>query len=626
MERMPNNPHLFEGDTEIPADWAMSEIMYEVPGYGVPSVEKYLYAREKNKSELERITLSSRFESADNESERINLIRNALLSSDPLLQESGASLAQYINDIGRCDEVNGLIDANARNALNSIDPERKKLGMAMVRYASENVRIDLSSLTHSFIDECLESDSQSIRRIGAQSINLIAVKSDKVDHVNKLQQIIRSQLLNPSFAHEESVDLIRYLPSSLIPNLLEEIFEMNDIEVKRMAAQYIKRLEPTSAIRIIQLVFETDDIQLKRIAAEASRRLFMQNDKQPLVPKRISDAIYKETREALDSIDQDVRKIGSEMICDVPDNDELFSLIQKGMGSGDMVVKVNAIKAVRYLRTRTDADKNAMSEIIFSAMESSDLRVQYAAIAAARYIPEPQKSRVMGMAFNLVSRLVNSTNRNDQRHGAKMFYYVSHEKSEEIMKTIERDQELLKILLFSRLYPENQEIQQNQDVTHFHRRIPFVKTGSEMTILREGTLEQKILIRHIKNSAFIGWVRAFEAYESWLNAGFDYVPVEPIQSFSLGANEASVYAGVLDIDLKHWLNVSGGRFKDELLENREQIMMVLKNLGIRHSDLHTGNFFLRFERKSNDSIDVSVCPRIYVGDFDKSQVKTNLGK
>ncbi len=104
------------------------------------------------------------------------------------------------------------------------------------------------------------------------------------------------------------------------------------------------------------------------------------------------------------------------------------------------------------------------------------------------------------------------------------------------------------------------------------------------------------------------------------------MPVEPIQSFSLGANEASVYAGVLDIDLKHWLNVSGGRFKDELLENREQIMIVLKNLGIRHSDLHTGNFFLRFERKSNDSIDVSVCPRIYVGDFDKSQVKTNLGK
>ena len=132
------------------------------------------------------------------------------------------------------------------------------------------------------------------------------------------------------------------------------------------------------------------------------------------------------------------------------------------------------------------------------------------------------------------------------------------------------------------------------------------------------------IIPHIKKSAFLGWMRAFEENETWLEADFDYVPVEPIQSFVIRKNTADVAAGVLDIDLKHWITVSGGRFQDELREKRKNIMTVLQQLGVRHGDLHEGNFFLRFNRKKDGLVDTNTCPRVYVGDFDKSQVKTVL--
>ena len=101
-----------------------------------------------------------------------------------------------------------------------------------------------------------------------------------------------------------------------------------------------------------------------------------------------------------------------------------------------------------------------------------------------------------------------------------------------------------------------------------------------MTLLRGGTLERKLLVRHINKSSFLGWMRAFEENDVWLENNFDYVPVEHIQSFTIRENKVDVYAGVFDIDLKHWVSVSGGRFADELKDRRQQIISTLQKLDI----------------------------------------------
>ncbi|QQS20892.1 MAG: hypothetical protein IPL87_05115 [Candidatus Moraniibacteriota bacterium] len=112
---------------------------------------------------------------------------------------------------------------------------------------------------------------------------------------------------------------------------------------------------------------------------------------------------------------------------------------------------------------------------------------------------------------------------------------------------------------------------------------------------------EKIIIRHIKEKSFRGWMRAYEQHDKWFDSGFDYVPIEPIQSFAFRENAVDVYAGVFDIDLKHWLSLSGQRFKNELLEMRERITSVLQSMKIRHGDLHLGNFFVVFERNGGST-------------------------
>ena len=64
------------------------------------------------------------------------------------------------------------------------------------------------------------------------------------------------------------------------------------------------------------------------------------------------------------------------------------------------------------------------------------------------------------------------------------------------------------------------------------KRNKLKKTGSETTLIG-GALKDKIIIRHIKPTAFLAWQKIYENYKVWKDNGFDYVPIEPIQSYKL---------------------------------------------------------------------------------------------
>lgn len=154
----------------------------------------------------------------------------------------------------------------------------------------------------------------------------------------------------------------------------------------------------------------------------------------------------------------------------------------------------------------------------------------------------------------------------------------------------------------------------------FSRR-DFPKTGSETTLIG-GNLKNKIIIRHINPEAFMAWKKSYENYEAWSEKGFDYVPIEPIQSYKLRkTGVVDVYSGVLDLDLEKWLGLSGNKFKSELEADAEKILVTLEKMGITHGHHGPGNFCLRFFEDEYGKPDLNKKPRIYLIDLDQATFK-----
>jgi len=150
------------------------------------------------------------------------------------------------------------------------------------------------------------------------------------------------------------------------------------------------------------------------------------------------------------------------------------------------------------------------------------------------------------------------------------------------------------------------------------RREKFKKTGSGTTLIG-GSLKDKIITRHIKPEAFLSWQRLYEDYNLWKKNGFDYVPIEPIQSYKLGKdNLVDVHSGVLDLSLRSWQKITS-LFTQEFYIQRKDILAVLDSVDIKHGHTHhDGNFILRFFRDENGKPDITKVPRLYLIDFDQA--------
>ena len=154
----------------------------------------------------------------------------------------------------------------------------------------------------------------------------------------------------------------------------------------------------------------------------------------------------------------------------------------------------------------------------------------------------------------------------------------------------------------------------NIDNKSFSRQ-EFAKTGSQTTLIG-GELKDKTILRHIKPEAFLTWQKIYEDYASWKEFGFDYVPIEPIVSYSLNLKkeQVDVFSVVLDLNFDDWMYKTE-MFYEELRKQRDRIKEVLYKLKVNHRHID-GNFCLRFFRNEDSSIDFKKTPRLYLIDFD----------
>jgi HEAT repeat protein len=156
-----------------------------------------------------------------------------------------------------------------------------------------------------------------------------------------------------------------------------------------------------------------------------------------------------------------------------------------------------------------------------------------------------------------------------------------------------------------------------------------LKTGPR-SLLLGGKLLGKAIIRIMPEQGLKAWKRAFNSKYAWKQAGFNYIPVEPILS---KGNKERIYAEkkreeltgnyrvstkVLGESLHGFLAQPKNQKHKEYLEaQRRKITDVLDSLGVNHYHLHAGNFCVeKVKKKGRPEL------RLYVIDFDLA----SLGK
>ena len=246
----------------------------------------------------------------------------------------------------------------------------------------------------------------------------------------------------------------------------------------------------------------------------------------------------------------------------------------------------------------------AISKKIKKGLESSDNDVQRASIAMIPFAPKDE-------AFSLIELGLESSNPEVQKSAVDMVWTVSKQQSRGLFDII-REKGLGDEFVKPPLYQGESVNSQN-----FSRK-EFEKTGSSTTLLG-GDLKGKTIVRSIEPKAFLAWQKLFESHELWKNNGFDYVPLEPIQSYRLNKDGlVDVFSGVLDLSLGDWQRKTNNMFEAELSDQKAAILNVLGITGVEHGHAHNDNFCLRFFRDENGKVNFNRAPRLYLIDFDQA--------
>jgi hypothetical protein len=154
--------------------------------------------------------------------------------------------------------------------------------------------------------------------------------------------------------------------------------------------------------------------------------------------------------------------------------------------------------------------------------------------------------------------------------------------------------------------------------------VKFPKTGSDMYLLPNEYVGKEI-VRVVNKEALECWQKALAAEDEWQEAGFDYIPIEPILHSKNGrlrispledSKDMCVFAEVLGPNLKaYFRNKRNRAYAPELVERGNKILEVLnKKLHIQHGHAHPYNFCIKFENKK---------PQVYLIDFDEAKHNIN---
>src|SRR3989339_1099473 len=319
--------------------------------------------------------------------------------------------------------------------------------------------------------------------------------------------------------------------------------------------------------------------------------------------------ISEKIKQALFQKDPTVQREAAMIIWYAPAQEQV-SLIKQALSQKDPSVQREAAVMIECAPAQERVSLQLLiSEKIKQALSQKDPTVQREAAEMIWYVPRREIVSLQLLISEKIKQALSQEDPAVQREAVGMIRYAPAQKRISLVK-IASDAGLGNEIVKPPLYYNS-----NLDRGRFKRE-KFHKTGSETTLVG-GALKDKLIIRHIKPRAFLAWQKIYENYQVWQDNGFDYVPIEPIQSYRLNKKGmVDVFSGVLDLSLAEWSEISGNIFIKELEEQRDKIISILESQGIRHGHTHDNNFVLRFFRDQDGNPDLTKVPRLYAIDFD----------
>jgi hypothetical protein len=301
----------------------------------------------------------------------------------------------------------------------------------------------------------------------------------------------------------------------------------------------------------------------------------------------------------------EVQFVVMEMIVYVPEQ-ERTQLVKQGLENTIINIQLEAIKMIQYVPEQERA------QLVKQGLKSISINTKLEVIKMIQYIPEQERAQ-------LIKQVLQKTSINMmQLEAIKMIQYVPEQERKELIDMV------------ISMYASNNTIHNdNMAINHplykkwtEYFKKPFYKSWSELTVFWDNSkLTNKIIMRTLPYSCFIVWQKAFEWYKIWLEAWFDYVPIEPIMDYSQCKEnlDIDVYAQVLDNSLNQRWERCVLLYYNYLCAQKESICKTLRKMWITHGHLHDGNFCIRFVRKEDWSIDYTKIPRLYLIDRDRAE-------
>lgn len=450
------------------------------------------------------------------------------------------------------------------------------------------------------IGDALRANNPQVEQIAAQNISAVLpeLRAELVE-LGLASTDLETQKCTARtipFLRSEEIDHLRPIISTIIRNHLAS----DDIEQHRAAGEMIEYAS----------VEDQPAFQLQ--LTEIIRQNFQSTDRKILdVTAILLDAVPATTRaeliaEALESKNIFVQSIAAYIKWE-PDSlnvDVFLQNIRRGLESPDPETQIAAIAMIR------SAPYDERESLIDIALSSTNIRIQKSAAETAFRAFAPREGFRQRIT-QIIQHGLTSPDIRTRITAAEMIQWAMPEDQRSIFKAA-KAQGLGDLFIQPPLY-------QQQDIseTTFSRN-PFTKTGSELTVMG-GPLRTKTITRRIDPQAFLAWQTAFEQHEHWKKHGFNYIPIEPIQSFRLTKqDQVDVHCTPLDLNYESWIKLSSD-FVAELQKDRERIIEGLLDLNIEHGHTHLENFVLRFFRKPDGTVDFSKKPRIYLIDFDMAR-------
>lgn len=574
--------------------------------------------------------------------QRGRLVDIGLKSQNPEAQRVSAEMIRYLPDT----EIASFVE----KGLNSNSPEVQKISAYTIRNVSfeersvlirkgmESTNLDVQGISAKTIYHAPPKERTSLIKQGLKCSNPLAQK-DSAENIHLIEDdtemvaLINNGLnCSSAEAQEVSANQIEYVPEEDRTLLINEGLKSSNPRVQRISAFMIgQNISERGALllaekEVSRIIKQNLEIANPKTMEQMALMISCTKGEDR---KTLEEMLSQKLKEGIESLGTETQKALIPLVVYIPER-EIAPLVEVGFNSPDVEVQKTSVSVIDNIEGAKRAS------FVKRGLESMDAEIQEASAHMIYCVPREEIPPLIMLGLKSsnpevqkISALQITRARIADRAQLIMFGLENSGAKTELLSVIGliSEEHQLAMLAFltkkkmgnnfvaPRLYKNNKIT--NKDFS----RQKFAKTGSE-TVLIGGGLKDKTILRKIEPSAFVAWQSVYENHNLWTQAGFDYVPIEPIQSYHLNSEGlVDVYTGILDLSLSDWIDIDGKNtalFRGELEKQRDKIIEILEREGIRHGHIHDRNFCLRFYRDEQGEPDFARVPRIYLIDFDQA--------